>query len=136
MYSVFPHKGQVKEVGNLSWCLIAICGDLNPSPTSPGGPGVIPLSFDMGPAPQSVMLKKTAQAGLELRVMGETGRGSFFLGFDTSFFQLFLANSSQGKEGCRQEGMLETCGNHLSSLPFVRLCQSHLSTGETSTCPH
>lgn len=35
MYSVFSQKGQVKEVGNLSWCLTDICGDLNPSSHQP-----------------------------------------------------------------------------------------------------
>lgn len=80
MYSVFPHKGQVKEVGNLSWCLIAICGDLNPSPTSPGGPGVIPLSFDMGPAPQSVMSKKNSPGWTGVGGHGGDWQGFFLLG--------------------------------------------------------
>lgn len=67
--------------------------------------------------------------------MGETGGGSFFLGFDRSLLQLFLANSSWEKEGHTQERMLESCGNHLSSLPFARLCQSHLGTGRLPPAP-
>lgn len=53
--------------------------------------------------------------------MGEAGGVLSSWVFDTSFFQLFFANSSWRVERNGQEGELETSGKTLSSSPFAGL---------------